>query len=51
VRSGNGCEFEYATVGPQLGLLTLRITLQRALFGGANETVSLYHAVHVNNTP
>ena len=51
VRSGNGCAFEYATVGPQLGLLTLRITLQRALFGGTNETVSLYHAVHVNNTP
>jgi MSHA biogenesis protein MshO len=53
VRSGTGCAFVYDTIGigPQLGLLTLRITLQRALFGGANETVSLYHAVHVNNTP
>lgn len=51
VRSVGGCAFEYSTVGPQLGLLTMRITLQRALFGGANETVSLYHAVHVNNTP
>jgi hypothetical protein len=38
-------------VGPQLGLLTMRITLQRQLFGGTSETVSLYHAVHVNNTP
>jgi MSHA biogenesis protein MshO len=47
----SGCSFEYSTVGPQLGLLTMRITLQRALFGGANETVTLYHAVHVNNTP
>lgn len=51
VRNGNGCSFEYSTVGPQLGLLTLRISLQRALFGGASETVGLYHAVHVNNTP
>jgi len=51
VRGVDGCAFEYSTVGPQLGLLTMRITLQRALFGGANETVSLYHAVHVNNTP
>lgn len=47
----SGCSFEYSTVGPQLGLLTMRITLQRALFGGANETVTLYHAVHVSNTP
>lgn len=46
-----GCEFEYANVGPQLGLLTMRITLRRALFGGASETVSLFHAVHVSNTP
>ena len=35
----------------ELGLLTIRISLQRQLFGAANETVSLYHAVHVNNTP
>jgi MSHA biogenesis protein MshO len=51
VLGGTGCVFDYVTVGSQLGLLTMRITLQRALFGGANETVSLYHAVHVNNTP
>jgi len=29
----------------------MRITLERALFGGTTESVSLYHAVHVNNTP
>lgn len=48
----NSCEFDYdPSVSPQLGILTMRIRLQRALFGGANETVSLYHAVHVNNAP
>jgi len=51
VLAGTGCSFNYANVGPQLGLLTMHVTLQRALFGGANETVSLYRAVHVNNTP
>jgi MSHA biogenesis protein MshO len=51
VLAGTGCSFDYANVGSQLALLTIRITLQRQLFGGANETVSLYHAVHVNNTP
>lgn len=51
VQSGTGCAFDYSAVGPQLGLLTMRITLSRQLFGGTAETVSLYHAVHVNNTP
>lgn len=48
-----GCELEYTpSVSAQLGLLTLRLRLQRQLFGGgAAETVSLYHAVHVNNAP
>jgi MSHA biogenesis protein MshO len=45
------CSFDYSNVGPQLNLLTMRITLQRQRFDGTNETVSLYHAVHVNNTP
>ena len=49
--TGAGCAFDYTTVGPQLGLLTMRIALQRQLFGGAAETFGLYHAVHVNNTP
>ncbi len=51
VQNATGCDFQYSAIGPQLGLLTMRITLQRALFDGATETVSLYHAVHVNNTP
>jgi len=29
----------------------MRITLQRQRFDGTAETVSLYHAVHVNNAP
>lgn len=46
------CELEYTpSVSAQLGLLTLRLQLRRQLFGGASETVSLYHAVHVNNAP
>ena len=46
-----GCAFSYSNVGPQLGLLTMQIILSRQLFGGTAETVSLYHAVHVNNSP
>jgi len=47
-----GCEFDYApNVSAQLGLLTMRLQLQRQLSGGASETVGLYHAVHVNNAP
>jgi MSHA biogenesis protein MshO len=46
-----GCAFSYANVGPQLGLLTMHVTLRRQLSGGAAETVSLYHAVHVNSAP
>ena len=46
------CDFVYTpSVSAQLGLLTLRLQLQRQLFGGTAETVSLYHAVHVNNAP
>lgn len=48
----SGCQFEYApNVSGQLGLLTMRLTLSRQRFGGSPETVSLYHAVHVINTP
>jgi MSHA biogenesis protein MshO len=48
----SACQFDYAAnVAPQLGLLTMRITLQGQVSGGATETVSLYHAIHVNNTP
>jgi len=46
------CAFDYAAnVAPQIGLLTLRLTLQKALSGGAVERVSLYHALHVSNVP
>jgi MSHA biogenesis protein MshO len=46
------CSFEYTpNVSPQVGLLTLRLTLSKALSGGKTESVSLYHAVHVNNVP
>ena len=45
------CSFNYSNVGPQLGLVTMHVTLRRQLFDGNAETVSLYHAVHVNNTP
>jgi MSHA biogenesis protein MshO len=48
----SACQFEYAAnVSAQLGLLTMRLQLQRQLFSGASETVNLYHAVHVNNAP
>ena len=48
----SGCVFDYApNVAPQVGLLTLRLTLSRTLSGGETESVSLYHAVHVSNVP
>lgn len=48
----SACDFEYSpSVSGQFGLLTLRLTLQRARFDGSSESVSLYHAVHVNNAP
>lgn len=45
------CVFDYTNVGPQLNLLTMRLTLAKARFDGTTESVTLYHAVHVNNTP
>lgn len=46
------CSFDYAAnVAPQIGLLTLRVTLSKTLSGGETETVSLYHAIHVSNVP
>jgi MSHA biogenesis protein MshO len=47
------CSFDYdsSSVAPQIGLLTLRLALTKSLSGGASETVSLYHSVHVNNVP
>jgi len=47
------CDFDYDPngVAAQVGLLTLRLTLSKALPGGGTETVTLYHAVHVSNVP
>lgn len=45
------CEFEYLqNVAPMVGLLTMRITLSKAIATGT-QTVRLYHAVHINNVP
>lgn len=46
------CTFDYnPNVSPQIGLLTLRLTLAKARSDGTLERVSLYHAVHVSNIP
>jgi MSHA biogenesis protein MshO len=47
------CTMDYDSngVAPQVGLLTLRLTLSKTLSGGTTESVSLYHAVHVTNVP
>lgn len=47
------CDFSYqaSAVGAGIGLLTMRITLAKPLSGGGQETVALYHSVHVNNVP
>ena len=48
----SACDFDYAAnVAPQVGLLTLRLTLSAPTSSGVAETVSLYHAVHVDNVP
>jgi MSHA biogenesis protein MshO len=47
------CTFSYqpSAVGAGIGLLTLQITLSKTVSSGAQESVTLYHAVHVNNVP
>lgn len=46
------CAFDYnPNVSPQIGLLTLRLTLAKARSDGNLERVSLYHAIHVSNIP
>jgi MSHA biogenesis protein MshO len=48
----SSCFFDYQpNAAPQVGLLTLRLTLSKPTSGGGTETVSLYHAVHVANVP
>ncbi len=47
----SSCTFSYSpSVAPIIGLLTLQLTLSKAVSTGT-ENVSLYHAVHVNNIP
>jgi MSHA biogenesis protein MshO len=47
------CSFTYDTsVSAQgAGLVTMRLQLGAQISGGGTETVTLYHAVHVNNVP
>lgn len=48
----SACQFDYAqNVSPQVGMLTMLLTLAKALSSGSPEQVSLYQAVHVNNVP
>ena len=47
----SACSFDYSeSVAPHVALLTIRLTLTRAVSTGT-ESVSLYHAIHVNNLP
>lgn len=48
-----GCTMDYSAsvVAPQVGLLTLRLTLGAPRSDGATESVSLYQSVHVVNVP
>lgn len=48
-----GCSFTYDsdTNAQGAGLVTLRLQLSAQVSGGGTETVTLYHAVHVNNVP
>ena len=49
--SVSACAFDYtAGVAAHLGLLTLRLTLSKAVSTGT-ESISLYHALHINNLP
>jgi MSHA biogenesis protein MshO len=49
--SVSACVFDYtAGVAAHLGLLTLRLTLSKAVSTGT-ESISLYHALHINNLP
>jgi MSHA biogenesis protein MshO len=48
----SSCSFDYqSNAAPQVGVLTLRLTLSKLVSGGGTETVNLYHAIHVANVP
>ena len=42
----SACQFEYDVPNQRFGLLAVRLTLK-----SGNESVSLYHEIHVNNAP
>ena len=45
------CHFDYdPNVAPQIGLLTMRLKLQKAV-SGSTQTVTLYQSVHISNVP
>lgn len=46
-----GCNFAYLdNVAPMVGLLTVQLTLRKAVATG-NETITLYQSIHINNVP
>lgn len=49
----SSCEFTYApfVMSQRAGLLTMTLTIRRANMAGSNESVTLYHTVHVSNVP
>ncbi len=48
----SACQFNYSqNASSQAGLLTMLLTLSKAVSSGTPESVSLYEGVHVNNVP
>ena len=48
----SACQFNYSqNASSQAGLLTMLMTLSKAVSSGSAEQVSLFQAVHVNNVP
>ena len=47
----SGCSFTYDAVSQGAGLATMRLQLSARDSRGDQETVTLYHSVHVNNVP
>ncbi len=49
----SGCEFTYdpSVLAQRAGLVTMTLTIRRANMAGSNESVTLYHTVHVSNVP
>ena len=47
------CKFTYdaSAVAARAGLATVALSISRTLPNGTSETVSLYHATHVDNLP